>query len=181
MAQTRWWQYETSDQRKERRTGEPVVKVPMPAKKRVAWAIVLIVFAVIFVFAVWPLHANVTRDFLGSSNTTSTNCGSALFAHTGGVTECNSAVGHRRAFLLALGSGGVIVALFGVHLAFAAKESGQSRDDSPADSDSDGDSVAGIAEMSAETLDKLERLGRLRTSGVLTDEEFAAEKAKLLG
>ena len=30
-------------------------------------------------------------------------------------------------------------------------------------------------------LDKLERLGKLRDQGVLTDAEFAAQKAKLLG
>ncbi len=30
-------------------------------------------------------------------------------------------------------------------------------------------------------IDQLERLGRLHSDGVLTDEEFAAEKAKLLG
>ena len=30
-------------------------------------------------------------------------------------------------------------------------------------------------------LDQLDRLGRLRERGVLSDEEFAAEKAKLLG
>jgi predicted cobalt transporter CbtA len=29
-------------------------------------------------------------------------------------------------------------------------------------------------------LDQLERLGRLRTQGILTDEEFAAQKAKIL-
>jgi len=30
-------------------------------------------------------------------------------------------------------------------------------------------------------LERLERLGSLRDKGVLTEEEFAAEKAKLLG
>ncbi|MCB0964646.1 MAG: SHOCT domain-containing protein, partial [Acidimicrobiales bacterium] len=30
-------------------------------------------------------------------------------------------------------------------------------------------------------LDQLERLGKLRDQGILTDEEFAAQKAKLLG
>jgi hypothetical protein len=32
-----------------------------------------------------------------------------------------------------------------------------------------------------DVLDQLERLGKLHTDGVLTDEEFAAQKAKLLG
>ncbi|MEE8457887.1 MAG: SHOCT domain-containing protein [Acidimicrobiia bacterium] len=31
------------------------------------------------------------------------------------------------------------------------------------------------------TADELEKLGKLHTSGVLTDEEFAAQKAKVLG
>lgn len=30
-------------------------------------------------------------------------------------------------------------------------------------------------------IDQLERLGKLREQGILTDEEFAAQKAKLLG
>jgi len=32
-----------------------------------------------------------------------------------------------------------------------------------------------------DTLDQLTRLGELHTNGVLTDEEFAAQKAKILG
>lgn len=32
-----------------------------------------------------------------------------------------------------------------------------------------------------DTLDQLKQLGELRQSGVLTDEEFAAQKAKILG
>ena len=34
---------------------------------------------------------------------------------------------------------------------------------------------------SLETLEDLERLGRLRSTGVITDEEFEAAKAKMLG
>ena len=32
-----------------------------------------------------------------------------------------------------------------------------------------------------DSLDQLQKLGELRASGVLTDEEFAAQKAKILG
>lgn len=32
-----------------------------------------------------------------------------------------------------------------------------------------------------DVIDQLQRLGDLKTQGILTDEEFAAEKAKLLG
>ena len=32
-----------------------------------------------------------------------------------------------------------------------------------------------------QSLDQLERLGKLHTDGILTDEEFAAQKAKILG
>ena len=37
------------------------------------------------------------------------------------------------------------------------------------------------AGMSDDSMAKLKQLGELHESGVLTDEEFAAEKAKLLG
>jgi hypothetical protein len=36
------------------------------------------------------------------------------------------------------------------------------------------------AEGGADVLDQIERLGKLHSEGVLTDEEFAAQKAKLL-
>src|SRR5436190_854293 len=35
--------------------------------------------------------------------------------------------------------------------------------------------------MSGDAIDQLERLGKLHEQGVLTDEEFAQQKAKLLG
>jgi hypothetical protein len=88
-------------------------------------------------------------------------------------------VGHRRTLLLGLGGGAMVVALFGLELAFAVKGPGENRndgDDEPEGVPSDDASP----EMSTELLDKLERLGRLRTSGVLTDDEFEAHKAKLL-
>jgi hypothetical protein len=37
------------------------------------------------------------------------------------------------------------------------------------------------AAPAADPVEQLERLGELRDKGVLTDEEFAAQKAKLLG
>ena len=38
-----------------------------------------------------------------------------------------------------------------------------------------------VAPAAADPIAQLERLGELRDKGVLTDEEFAAQKAKLLG
>lgn len=43
------------------------------------------------------------------------------------------------------------------------------------------DPIPAPAASSGTDLDKLERLGRLYDNGVLTDEEFATEKAKILG
>jgi hypothetical protein len=40
---------------------------------------------------------------------------------------------------------------------------------------------AGATEVSNDTLSQLERLGKLKQEGILTDEEFAAQKARLLG
>jgi hypothetical protein len=49
--------------------------------------------------------------------------------------------------------------------------------------DLDGDGVVGSAAKAAEddTVSRLERLGKLRDQGVLTPEEFEAQKAKILG
>jgi hypothetical protein len=41
--------------------------------------------------------------------------------------------------------------------------------------------VEAPAEAEDDTLAQLERLGQLKASGVLTEEEFAAQKAKILG
>ena len=41
--------------------------------------------------------------------------------------------------------------------------------------------VPAQASGGADTLDQLARLGELRTQGVLTEEEFAREKARILG
>jgi Short C-terminal domain len=42
-------------------------------------------------------------------------------------------------------------------------------------------SAAAPAASPAAPIDQLKELGELHASGVLTDEEFAAQKAKLLG
>ncbi len=44
-----------------------------------------------------------------------------------------------------------------------------------------GDASPAPAAAAPDPLERLERLGRLREQGVLTDAEFAAEKAKILG
>jgi hypothetical protein len=41
--------------------------------------------------------------------------------------------------------------------------------------------AAAEAGVSDDTVAQLERLGKLKEEGILTDEEFAAQKAKLLG
>jgi hypothetical protein len=41
--------------------------------------------------------------------------------------------------------------------------------------------AAADAGVSDDTVEQLERLGKLKQEGILTDEEFAAQKAKLLG
>jgi hypothetical protein len=41
--------------------------------------------------------------------------------------------------------------------------------------------VAADTGLSDDTVAQLERLGKLKQEGILTDEEFAAQKAKLLG
>lgn len=41
--------------------------------------------------------------------------------------------------------------------------------------------VAADTGVSDDTVAQLERLGKLKEEGILTDEEFAAQKAKLLG
>ncbi len=52
------------------------------------------------------------------------------------------------------------------------------QDQAPAD---DGQDQAQYAPPPADPADEIEHLAQLHTSGVLTDEEFAAAKAKILG
>jgi hypothetical protein len=130
---------------------------------------VLVVLAVVFVFAVWPLHQ---RGYF----TRSYNCGSALKASG----NCDSSVvGHRRVLLLELGGGALVVGLVGLELVFGARRRGtHAQDVTGSEGPDNGDAT--LPELSDDVLDKLERLGRLRQSGVFTDEEFATEKSKLL-
>lgn len=44
-----------------------------------------------------------------------------------------------------------------------------------------GSTSGTVAGLSDETIDKLKQLGELKDQGVLSDDEFAAAKAKLLG
>jgi hypothetical protein len=83
---------------------------------------------------------------------------------------------------LELGGGGLVVGLVGLELIFGVRRRG-----SPAPTKdtrrSEGSFEVGDTttwELNSEVLDNLERLAQLRTSGALTEEEFAAHKAKLL-
>ena len=54
----------------------------------------------------------------------------------------------------------------------------QAYDEAPAD---DGQDQAQYAPPPADPADQIEHLAQLHTSGALTDDEFAAAKAKILG
>ena len=60
----------------------------------------------------------------------------------------------------------------------ATKAGEQAYDEAPAD---DGQDQAQYAPPPADPADEIEHLAQLHTSGALTDEEFAAAKAKILG
>ena len=49
------------------------------------------------------------------------------------------------------------------------------------DLDGDGKVAGGAAAGQSDVVDQLERLAKLHETGALTDEEFAAEKKKLIG
>jgi Short C-terminal domain len=61
----------------------------------------------------------------------------------------------------------------------------QAYDEAPADDDQapadDGQDQAQYAPPPADPADEIEHLAQLHTSGALTDEEFTAAKAKILG
>ena len=60
----------------------------------------------------------------------------------------------------------------------------QAYDEAPADDQAppgDGQDQAQYAPPPADPADQIEHLAQLHTSGALTDEEFAAAKAKILG
>jgi hypothetical protein len=68
-----------------------------------------------------------------------------------------------------------------------AGEQQQAEDQAPADDQQDqapagnGQDQAQYAPPPADPADEIEHLAQLHTSGALTDEEFAAAKAKILG
>jgi hypothetical protein len=65
-----------------------------------------------------------------------------------------------------------------------AAEQQQAYDEAPADDQApadDGQDQAQYAPPPADPADEIEHLAQLHASGVLTDDEFAAAKAKILG
>ena len=81
----------------------------------------------------------------------------------------------RRRALVAGAVGGAAIAH---HEATRAGEQQQDYDQAPAD---DGQDQAQYAPPPADPADEIEHLAQLHASGALTDEEFAAAKAKILG
>ena len=66
----------------------------------------------------------------------------------------------------------------------AGRPSEQAYDEAPADDQApadDGQDQAQYAPPPADPADEIEHLAQLHASGALTDEEFAAAKAKILG
>lgn len=63
------------------------------------------------------------------------------------------------------------------------EQKAESQTDTPGAAPSEAASTAGAATggMSTEAMTRLRELGELHESGVLTDEEFESEKAKVLG
>jgi hypothetical protein len=64
------------------------------------------------------------------------------------------------------------------HAATKAGEQQQADDQAPAD---DGQDQAQYAPPPADPADEIEHLAQLHASGALSDEEFTAAKAKILG
>ena len=81
----------------------------------------------------------------------------------------------RRRALVAGAVGGAAIAH---HRRTTAGEQQQAYDEAPAD---DGQDQAQYAPPAADPADEIEHLAQLHASGVLTDDEFAAAKAKVLG
>ncbi len=81
----------------------------------------------------------------------------------------------RRRALVVGAVGGAAVAH---HAATRGGEQQQDYDQAPAD---DGQDQAQYAPPAADPADEIEHLAQLHTSGALSDEEFTAAKAKILG
>jgi len=132
-------------------------------RNRLAIGYVLVVLSVVFVFAIWPLHLRGTAGpdvHFGPSN-----CGSALApAMLNGTQKCPDVVRHRRDLLLELGVAALLVGLFAIMVLIPSRAS----------------KAAQQRQRRARTVAELDRLVDLHKQGMLTDEEFAAAKAKLL-
>ena len=87
----------------------------------------------------------------------------------------------RRALVVGVAGG----AAMAHHAATKAGEQQQADDQAPADDGQapadDGQDQAQYAPPAADPADEIEHLAQLHASGALTDEEFAAAKAKTLG
>jgi Short C-terminal domain len=87
----------------------------------------------------------------------------------------------RRALVVGVAGG----AAMAHHAATKAGEQQQADDQAPADDGQapadDGQDQAQYAPPAADPADEIEHLAQLHASGALTDEEFAAAKAKILG
>jgi hypothetical protein len=86
----------------------------------------------------------------------------------------------RRPLLRAAAVGGGAYAL-GRHSARMGAEQQQAAYEQGAPEASAAPAAPPAAGASSADIDRLSELGRLHESGVLTDEEFASEKAKILG
>jgi len=87
----------------------------------------------------------------------------------------------RRALVVGVAGG----AAMAHHAATKAGEQQQADDQAPADDGQapadDGQDQAQYAPPAADPADEIEHLAQLHASGALSDEEFAAAKAKILG
>jgi Short C-terminal domain len=77
----------------------------------------------------------------------------------------------------------VVGAVGGAAVAHHAAKRGQQQDDDqgPADDEAPADDQAQYAPPPADPADEIEHLAQLHSSGALSDEEFTAAKAKILG
>jgi Short C-terminal domain len=83
----------------------------------------------------------------------------------------------RRALVVGVAGG----AAMAHHAATKAGEQEQADDEAPAEDQAPADDQAQYAPPPADPADEIEHLAQLHTSGALSDEEFAAAKAKILG
>jgi FMN phosphatase YigB (HAD superfamily) len=77
--------------------------------------------------------------------------------------------------------GGAAIAAKHHHDKKEAEQQQAAEYDQPVDAGNDQPAQGSAGGMTPETMDELKQLGELHEQGVLTDEEFASQKAKLLG